>query len=173
MKNIKAQSLIDFKAIPLVQFSVFLSLSLVAPLLGHQLITGPIINAILFISVMTLGLRTGILLSFLPSLIALSTGILSLALAPIIPFIILGNILLVVSFHYLKNKNYLFGIISASFLKFAFLYISSSLLFNLFLKKELAGKIAVTMGWIQFLTAIIGGILAFFVLKFLSEKDKR
>ncbi len=43
------------------------------------------------------------------------------------------------------------------------------MLFNLILKKELAIKLSATMGYFQLLTALSGGILAFFVIKIFTR----
>ncbi|PKM91338.1 iron hydrogenase [Candidatus Falkowbacteria bacterium HGW-Falkowbacteria-1] len=169
MQNIKTLVIDNKKTVALFQFALLLGLVSIAPLFGKQLITGTIVNAILFTATILLGLRAGILIGIIPSLIALATGTLPLVFAPAVPFIIFGNILLVTSFYLLKNKNYWLGSVSASFIKFVFLYGTSSLLFNLILKEQIAYKLSATMGWVQLVTALSGGILSFFVFKLLNN----
>ncbi|HCP60545.1 MAG TPA: iron hydrogenase, partial [Dehalococcoidia bacterium] len=74
-----------------ITFVVLLGIATVAPLSGSQFITGPIVNATLLIAVALLGMRDGILIGLIPSTIALATGLLPAVLAPMIPFIIVGN----------------------------------------------------------------------------------
>jgi len=149
----------------LIQFVVLVGIATVAPLFGQQAITGSIVNAVLFITVAILGLPAAILAGLVPSLIALSIGLLPSILAPMIPFIIMGNITLVLVFDYLRKRNYWLGMISASILKFLFLFSTSSIMVNLILKKEIAQKMAIMMGWPQLLTALAGGLIAYLFLK--------
>ncbi len=146
-------------------FAIFLAIAIFAPLLKQQFITGPIVNAVLFISVMLLGSQGAIMVGLVPSLIALSTGLLPIVLAPMIPFIMLGNTILIITFDYFKKKNFWLGIILASFLKFLFLFLASSVVANLIVKKEIASKAAMMMSWPQLLTALTGGIIAYLFLK--------
>ena len=170
MNQIKDLAIKKVKVSTLVQFVALIGIASAAPLLHQQIITGSIVNATLFISTMLLGVQGGILIGLTPSLIALSTGLLSPVLAPMIPFIMMGNVILVISFNYLKGKNYWMGIISASILKFLFLFSSSSMVMNLILKKELALKVSTMMSWPQLLTALLGGLIAYLFLKSFSKK---
>ena len=165
MNNIQILTINREKIIALTQFAVLIGVATVAPLLGQQAITGPIVNATLFITTMFLGIRAGILVALVPSIIALSVGLLPVALAPMLPFIITGNIILVLSFDFLKKRNYWLRIITASVLKFIFLFATSSIVINLILKTEIANRVAVIMSWPQFLTAIAGGGIAYLGMK--------
>ena len=149
----------------LAQFALLTGIATLAPLFQHQAITGPIINATLFISTILLGIQAGVLIGLIPSLIALSVGLLPATLAPMIPFIVAGNTILVVVFNYLKEKNYWLAIVGASLLKFIFLFNTSSIVINLLFKKEVASKVAIMMSWPQLLTALAGGLIAYCFLK--------
>lgn len=149
----------------LTQFGVLLGIALVAPLIGQQAITGSIVNAALFISTAILGIEAGLLIALIPSVVSLTVGLLPITLAPMIPFIIIGNAILVVTFRYLKDKNYWLGMISASFLKLMFLFGTSSIVTSLVLKKEIAYKAAIMMSWPQLLTALGGGLIAYLTIK--------
>ena len=151
------------------QFVVLIGIATAAPLIGQQSIAGPIVNAVLFISVILLGSQGAILVGLVPSLIALSVGLLPIVLAPMIPFIMLGNTILVVTFDYFKKKSYWLGIIVASLLKFLFLFLASSVVANLIVKKEIASKVAIMMSWPQLLTALAGGIIAYLFLKTIKK----
>lgn len=150
----------------LIQFVSLVGLATFAPALGyHQAIAGPIINATLFVSVILLGTQNAILIGLIPSLIALSYGLLPAVLAPMIPFIMAGNVILILCFGFLKEKNFWLGIISASILKFLFLFGTSSIVVDLLLKKEIASKVAMMMSYPQLFTALAGGIIAYLFLK--------
>lgn len=149
-----------------VLFALLLSTAIFAPLVKQQAITGTIVNAALFLSVAWLGLRGAVLLALVPSIFSLSLGFLPLVLAPMIPFIILGNIILVSAFGLLKKKNYWIAVVSAAFLKFIFILISSQIIFNLLLKNAAASKIIIMFSWPQFFTALGGGLMAYVFLRF-------
>ena len=119
-----------------IGFVALVTVATIAPLFRLQPITGPIVNATLFIAVALLGAKNAILIGLLPSVIALSAGLLPAVLAPMIPFIMLSNAILIVVFGYLRKKNYWLAIVSASVLKFFFLFSVSSIVTNLLLKKE-------------------------------------
>ena len=165
MIQTKVLSIRKEKTLILVQFIVLMIISLLAPLIKNQLISGSIVNAMLFISTSLLGLPAGILIGLLPSFFALTVGLLPIILALMIPFIITGNIVLVVVFNLLKSRNYWLAVVSASFLKFGFLFLTSSMLVNLFLNQQSAAKAVIIMGWPQFFTALLGGLISYFFLK--------
>lgn len=151
------------------QFISLVGVAVIVPLFHQQAITGPVVNATLFISVTLLGVQNAILVGLIPSLVALSTGLLPPVLAPMIPFIMVGNTILIIVFGYLKEKNFWLGIVTASVLKFLFLFSTSSIVINLLLKKEIATKVATMMSWPQLLTALVGGIIAFMFLKSIKK----
>lgn len=148
-----------------ITFVVLLGIASAAPLIRNQFITGPIVNATLLIAVALLGMRDGLLIGLIPSSIALAVGLLPPVLAPMIPFIIVGNAILVVTFGYLRSKNYWLGLVSGSVLKFAFLFGTSSIVINLLLNQKVATSVAVMMSWPQLVTALAGGLLAYGFLR--------
>ena len=153
-----------------IVFLILMSIITIAPLFRNQIITGSIVNAILFLSVIILGLKTAIIIGIIPSIIALFTGILSPILMPLIPYIILSNIILVYSFYILKNKNYWLSIIVSSFLKFLFLFTISNFVIRFIIKEEVVKNIAVTMSYPQLITALTGGFIAYIILKKVNKK---
>lgn len=144
-----------------ITFVVLLGIATAAPLCHNQFITGPIVNATLLVAVALLGIRDGILIGLIPSSIALAVGLLPPVLAPMIPFIIVGNAILVLTFGYLRNKNYWLGLVSGSVLKFAFLFGTSSVVTSLLVNQKVAANVAVMMSWPQLVTALAGGLLAY------------
>jgi hypothetical protein len=152
-----------------IQFAVLLGVVTAAPLINQQAITGTIVNVALFISTVLLGAQNAILIGLVPSLIALSVGLLPAVLAPAIPFIMIGNTILILVFDYLRQKNYWLGITVSGFLKFLFLFGTSSIVVSLLLKKEIAAKVAAMMSWPQLFTAMAGGVIAYFILKSIKK----
>ena len=90
-------TLTKINIIYLTKFVLLLVVATFAPVIGFhsQWITGPIVNAVLILSVFMVGARGALLIGMLPSTIALSTGLLSVVLAPMIPFIIISNSILI------------------------------------------------------------------------------
>lgn len=149
------------KTSELAKFLALLGVSVVVPMFHNQLATGPIVNAVLFISVVVLGLEKTIFICLIPSVIAMSVGLLPGVLIPMVPFIMISNVLMVFVFFYTKKINYWAGMVFASFIKFLFLYVISFALVN--------SKIISMMSWPQLLTALAGGVLAYFFLKFIRK----
>ncbi|RJQ34985.1 iron hydrogenase [Candidatus Parcubacteria bacterium] len=169
MENTRVIALEKNKVKIIAQFATLLSIATILPLFHQQWLTGPMVNAVLFISVALLGTQNAIVLGLLPSTIALSVGLLPIALAPMIPFIIISNTLMVLSFSWLKDKNFWSGVALASVLKFIFLWSTSYIVINLLFKKELAQNVSAMMSWPQLYTALIGGVIAFVFLKSIKK----
>lgn len=169
MNQVKILTIRKEIILTLIKFAILLGIATIAPLFHQQSITGPIVNATLFISVMLLGAQNAILIGLIPSLIALSVGTLPAILAPMIPFIMFGNTILILTFSYLRKKNYWLGMVLASILKFMFLAFTSSIVINLLLKKEVATSVSAMMSWPQFLTALGGGLIAYIFLKSIKK----
>ena len=150
-------------------FALFLAVSIFAPFLKQQFITGPIVNAVLFVCTAFLGMGAGVLAGFLPSMAASFAGLLPLPLLPMIPYIIMANTILVLAFGVLKKKSFWLGVLTASVLKFLFLLLTSSFVVNLFIEGELPSKIAAMMAWPQLATALTGGIIAWVFLKLIKK----
>ena len=136
----------------------------------------------------------------MPSLVAVSTGQLPIALAPVVPFIMAGNLLLV----FLADRGFRNGFSHPSPHKAAELpsergagdtfsvtsrsYVTttvvtavakSALLFavgflfsvTLFRGTPLAGTVLTVFGWLQLATALVGAAIAFGVLRILRPRE--
>lgn len=165
MPQIKALALNRAQIISLTKFASLLALAIAAPIIGEQSITGTIVNAVLFITVALLGLKSALAIAVLPSLFALAFGTLPKPLAIFIPFIITSNALLCLVFYKLKNINFGLAMISSSIIKFLFLLGWSQLLFNVLMPSKLSPKILLMMSWPQLYTALLGGVAAWFILR--------
>lgn len=176
MRYVKENALARVDAQAITKFLTLASVATVLPFLIHvQWLTGPIVNAILIVTLFLVGIRSALVLCLIPSLMALSGGLLPAILAPVVPFVMISNVILVLSietaYSYFKNVNYGYtiGVLVGAGLKFLFLFSSVSLISKLVLKQELAVKIAQIMSWPQFATAVIGGMLAWILLKWLKR----
>ena len=157
----------------------FLGLAVTATILPFfihlQWVTGPIINAILILILFLVGIRSALVVCLVPSLMALSGGLLPAILSPVVPFIMISNVIFVLSIDWFYNQNkneikgYWLGVIVGAGLKFLFLLLSVNFIGELLIKQELAIKVAQMMSWPQFATAIAGGLIAWAVLKWLRR----
>jgi hypothetical protein len=172
MNNIKNNILekVNYKTI--AWFVALTSIVLIVPHYIHnQLITGTIVNATLFLAVSTVGLGSAVTIGLIPSVVALVSGLLPVPLAPMVPFIMISNAIMVVSFNYLKKINYWAGVTGGALFKYAFLYLTSTIVVDLIANKLVSAKAATTMmAYPQIITAILGGIIAFGIIK-LTKKE--
>jgi len=176
MNYLKAKAMAEVNTRAIAQFLGLAGIATFLPLYLHlQWVTGPIVNAILIILLFLIGIRSALVVCLIPSLMALSGGLLPAVLAPIVPFIMISNVILVLTVDFIYNntkneaKGYWLGVIVAASLKFIFLFASVNLISNLLIKQELTIKVAQIMSWPQFATALAGGIIAWAVLKWLKR----
>ena len=156
----------------IAQFAGLASVAMFLPYLIHvQWITGPIVNAVLIVTLLKFGFRNAIAIAVVPSLMALSGGLLPIVLAPVVPFIMIGNMILIScvdwSYNNFKDKvkGYWFGVLLGASLKFLFLFFSVNIISGLLIQQELAVKVAQMMSWPQLYTALLGGVIAWGVWK--------
>ncbi len=156
------------------KISIFLALlaaTVLAPLaIRSQAVTGTFVNAALFATTALLGPTAAISLGLIPSIIAFASGTLPAPLAPMIPFIMLGNTILVVVFHYARRKNAAFGIGLAAILKFMLLYGTAYFWISKILPAKIAPAILAMMSWPQLFTALAGGLTAYAFLRSARKK---
>ena len=153
----------------------FIGLMVVASVLPrfvhNQFITGPIINATLFLAAVNVGTGNAIMIGLVPSVVALSGGLLPLPLAPMVPFIMISNAVLILVFNQFKKMHFGTAAILASLAKYIFLYGTSFIVLNMFTQKTLAVKAAATMmAWPQLATALLGAVIAFGIIKVLNKE---
>ncbi len=151
-------------------FAFFISIAVFCPLLKNKYVVGTLINAALFLSVTFLGIRSAVLVGIIPSLIAVSTGLVPVYFAVFIPVIMLANILLVSVFGFVKFE-YLKAVFFAAFFKAVFLSCIGFIIVLGAADSFLAKHFFSVMGMHQFVTAGMGGILSFSILKYLKIKN--
>jgi hypothetical protein len=176
MSYLKVGALVKVNAAAIAQFLGLAGIATIVPFFIHiQWLTGPMVNALLIIALLLIGIRSAFLLCLVPSMMALAGGLLPPVLAPVVPFIMISNVLFVftVDYFYKNAKDpiagYWIGVAMGAGVKYLFLFFNTGLMMNLVLKKDLAGAIAMMMSWTQLATALAGGVIAFAVLKFLKR----
>lgn len=143
--------------------AILLALTLAFQMLRlPQPFTGPAVNTMLFLSSAIVGIIGGVLIGALTPWIAFLNGILPPVLAPAIPFIMVGNAVLVILFGTLRRINIYLAIATAAVVKFLVLTIAVRFLINV------PPKVSVMLQLPQLYTAITGGIIALLVLKLLE-----
>jgi hypothetical protein len=159
----------------LTRFLVLAGAAIFLPFFIHlPWITGPVINAIFILVLLLCGRSSAFLVAFLPSLMALSGGLLPLVLAPTIPFIIISNFIFVftIDWFYRRSKSdfkgYGLGVFAGASLKFVFLFFSVNLLATYFITAPIMPLVVKMLGLSQLITALAGGVIAWFILKFLK-----
>ncbi|MDD4901468.1 MAG: hypothetical protein PHS62_05235 [Patescibacteria group bacterium] len=177
MQNIaEEQTLEKVNVQSLARFITLAGVALFLPFFIHlQWLTGSVVNAILILVLFLVGIRSALVVALVPSLMALAGGLLPAVLAPAVPFIMISNVIFILSldrvYDWSKNsdRGYWLGILVGAVLKFIFLYVSVSWVVKLLTREELAMAIVRMMSWSQLITAVLGGVIAFAVLKWLKR----
>ena len=165
--------------------AIFLALLVVTQVgtaaLGNTFITGSAVNFILIVCVMTCGLASGATIAVISPILAKLVGI--GPLWALIPFIIIGNVVLVVLWHIIGNKSfgdnkilsYIVAAIVAAAAKFAVLFlgiVKIAVPVLLELPQPQANMISGMFSLPQLVTALIGGVIAIVVLPVLKKAIK-
>jgi riboflavin transporter len=168
----------------LVQSSILLASAIVFQIVGskvpgiNQLLVGSVINAVLIVAAYVCGGFYGTAIGVLTPWTALLVGQLKPAMAPFIPFIMIGNAIFVICFSILASKNKYgkyAGIAFGALFKFGFLYLSATKLIYLFkmnFPNNVAKALSTAMGTTQLITAIIGGAIAITLIEVLVKRVK-
>jgi hypothetical protein len=134
----------------------------------NNYIVGPVVNAVLLVATASAGVWSGISISVITPLVSAFTN--KAPIAPLVigfsPFIIIGNIIIVLAFHFLRKKNAVLGVAAGSVLKFGFLYAAISVFTSLVeMKPPVAATLTNLFSWPQLITALTGGAIALIVLR--------
>jgi hypothetical protein len=156
----------------MVTTAMMLALTLVFQLgfsMFSQPMVGPLVNMCLFIAVMVAGIPSAIIIGCISPLAAYLLGI--MPVLPVLPFIMLGNAVLVLVFglfsKIIKNKySSVFSVVLAAISKFALLAFSIRLFVPLLMPK-VPVKLVESLTIPQLVTALIGGFLALIIHKYL------
>jgi hypothetical protein len=132
-----------------------------------QWLVGLIVNTCLFSAATFLPKKYFILLSVLPSLGVVARGVifgpLTVFLVYFLPFIWLGNFILMFIFSNLFSKiGYLYSMVVSAGIKFLFLFLIANAYFMLAIVPAIFLNV---MGFFQLLTALGGGLISFLIFK--------
>ena len=147
--------------------------------LGNQIITGSIVNLMLILSVMLCGLPSGLTVAvftpIMPTLLGFGP------VWPIVPFIIAGNMALVVLWHFIGNRDFgnvyighVIATVAGAIAKFLVLYfgvVRIAAPYILGLPNQ--SVISVLFSYPQLITASVGGICAIILLPTLSKAIRK
>ncbi len=160
--------------IGLARLALAVALALAITNLGlPQAITGPLVNALLLLTVEALGVSQAMVVGMVTPIGAALRGILPLPLVVMIPFIALGNATLAAADAALRRPHPGLALLGRAVAKFAVLYASTALLRArplLLAGPGGAQPVAIPealwnmMRWPQLATALAGGLLAFGIM---------
>jgi hypothetical protein len=165
------------KTLFITRLAVLLSLTLAFQMIGlPQPVTGPVINALIFLSCALFGPWTALVLGCLTPLAALVSGQLPAPLWPLSPCVATANGILVFSFYIIRKGFALrsapftaaaaaISIILPSLFKFVFLAFCVKILLPIMLGRVLPPPLAYAFTAPQFFTALAGGALALGMIK--------
>lgn len=158
---------------------LLLALTLMIQMMGlPQPVTGPAVNAILYLSAGLLGWRQAAVIGLLTPLAALLRGQLPPVLAPMLPFIMAGNAILVLSYagviRFLslgtERLRMILALAYSAVIKWLWLWMAASWALPVVLGKSLPPAALAAMALPQLLTALAGGAVAFMAFKILKNR---
>ncbi|MBN2417516.1 ECF transporter S component [bacterium] len=171
------------KTLLLARLGLFTTLTVVMQLAGlPQPVTGPLVNAMLFLTAQLLRPRDAAILGVITPVTALVRGQLPPALAAMLPVIAAGNIAMVYVFAAAASRksapSRVFGlrwtaaVSAASAVKFALLYAGVSLLLPKLLAVSVPAPLIALMSLPQLLTALAGGLISGAAMVLLQRKQE-
>lgn len=174
--NVKIRALVHNSSwIQAARLGMLIALGLQIPRLGlPQPITGPLVNALLILSVETMGVGPATFVGMVTPLSALLNGVLPLPLMAMIPFIALGNVTLIGLYGTLRTRNRWLALGVGAIAKFAWLYAAVEWMIARPLSVSAGAACQVVtipaavvhmMQWPQLATALVGGAIAFAIVE--------
>lgn len=172
------------KTLWITRTAVFIALLVVlqaaTAALGSTIITGTVVNMLLIVSVMTCGMMSGLCVAVISPIMAKLIGI--GPLWSLIPFIVAGNITLILIWHFIGNRHWghkhtaqIIALVVAATAKFLILYVGVAQIavpLLLGLPEPQAAVISNMFSLPQLLTALLGGGVALLVLSPLKKAFK-
>ncbi len=133
-----------------------------------QPVTGPGVNAVLFVASMYAGPLSGVLIGLLTPWVALVTGLMKLA--PAVPVIMAGNVTLALVAGYLGKINRYVGLAAASVLKFGVMTLGIRYLLSTGTRIPAVAYTSLTLT--QLFTALGGAVVAAAILAALGKMKR-
>jgi hypothetical protein len=159
---------IDYKTKLITRTGVLLALTIGLQLLSRSLgstilFTGSLVNMMLIIAVEILDWQGGVSLGVFTPIIAFLLGIMKFPL--VVPFIIVGNSVLVLGYYFLKSYNSYLALVVGAVAKFLVLAITVEYVL------QVPPPIVQIMQLPQLYHALLGGMLAILFIKVLHRTD--
>ena len=141
-----------------------------------QLITGSLVNCVLFVFTAQVGIWSGIVIGILSSILASLLGI-GAAVAAVVPVVACGNAVLAAVFALASNKGEKLRVpamVLAAAVKCVFLWVSVPAVLKALgsVGEKQIAALSVMFSWPQGVTALIGGVLALIILPRLAKVKK-
>ncbi|MEX1307740.1 MAG: ECF transporter S component [Eubacteriales bacterium] len=159
-----------------ILLALLLVLQTVSKPLG-QLVTGSLVNMVLVVAVMVAGLASGLTVAIVSPLLATLLGI--SAMWVLVPFIALGNVVLVLLWYFIGNRkkgktavNYGIAWVTAAVAKFVVLFVCVAQIavpLILQLPEPKASVVSGMFSFPQLFTALIGGAVAMLIIPVLKK----
>lgn len=145
------------------------------PFAVKQLVTGSLVNCILFVYADRVGLGSAVTVGVVSAILASVIGV-GPQVLPLVPLIAAGNALLAFIYWLAKNKMKIpciLRIILAAAVKCGFLWLTVPMLLSALasVPEKQAKALSVMFSWPQGLTALIGGLLALVIIPRLKKAE--
>lgn len=144
---------------------------IVGPFTGKQLLTGSLVNLVLFVFTAAVGTWSGVVIGLCSSVLAYFFGI--GPILPVVPVVACGNALLCLVFGLLRKGDRVPDVLSvviAAVLKCAFLWLLVPMVIRAVgVPDKQVAALSVMFSWPQGVTALIGGFLALLILPRLKK----
>jgi hypothetical protein len=145
--------------------AILMALTLAIQMMGMpQYVTGPLVNTMLYVAAVFVGIWGGVAIGLITPVVAFWRGILPPPLGPMIPFIALGNVILVIVYGLLEKRNKYVAVVAASIIKYLVLAGAVRLIV------AVPPKIAQMMQVPQLITALAGGAIAILLSEILIRR---
>lgn len=143
------------------------------PFTMKQLITGSLVNCVLFVFTAFAGVWSGVTVGILSAILASLIGV-GPAVLPIVPLIACGNAILCVIFWLVADKlnaKNIPGAIAAAVVKCAFLWLTVAPLLGVLsnVPEKQVKMLSIMFSWPQGVTALVGGALAVIIIPRLKK----
>jgi riboflavin transporter len=132
-------------------------------------ITGPIVNAVLIIATLLVGFAAGIVIAVISPIVAyLVNPAPIMQLMPLmVPFIILGNLVIVIAAHYFKQRQLWlglgFGAVVKALVMWVGVYVVNVVLLGVTLPDKMRLPVILSFSVFQLITALLGILLAYLI----------
>jgi hypothetical protein len=135
-----------------------------------QPITGPVVNAVLFVSTGIIGMLSGALIGLITPWVAFAVG--TMKLAPAVPVIIAGNLAIPIVFGLLHKRNRYVAALAAAVTKYVVMFLGMNYLTGV-LNLKIPAAVVATLTTVQLWTALGGAVLGVAVIASLQMFAQR